>query len=365
MVLYSLVKKEFYQIIRDPSSILIAFILPAILLVIYMYGINLDTTKVSIGVVNEDVQPATQSLVDSFDKSIYIDVCHYEHRQEAYDALRDSYLRGIVVIPMDFGRRLQNGTQGQIQVITDGSESNTANFVYNYTAAIITQLYEARYASNNLEQPLVLENVYWYNAEINSHHSIVPGSLAITMTLIGILLTGLVVAREWERGTMESLLAAGVSPLNLVLGKYIPYYVLGMASLFFNVFLCVVVFAIPFRGSLLSLFFFSTFFLLSCLGVGLLISTKMRSQFLAGEMAFVIGFLPSLLLCGLMFPIQSMPAFFRYLTQIIPARYYVLLLQNEFLVGTGRQLVLENSLYLSVLSLGLFTLVYLCTPKRL
>lgn len=365
MVLWALIKKEFYQIVRDPSSILIAFVLPAVLLIIYMYGINLDTTKVTLGIVNEDRQHLTEVLTAGFDKSRYLNVVRYAERQSAYQDLNDSKIRGLVIIPSDFCRQIGRAQPATLQVIADGSESNTANFVYIYVRTIVNSWYLNEFAAGRTTLSPSVESSYWYNQELNSHHSILPGSLAITMTLIGILLTGLVVAREWERGTMESLLAAGVSKLDLVLGKYIPYYLLGMASMLFNVFICVVIFDIPFRGSLLSLFVFSSFFLCTCLGAGLLISTKFKSQLLAGQFAFIIGFLPSLLLCGLMFPVQSMPPFFQELTKVIPARYFVLLLQNEFLVGTSKSLVLENSAYLLLLSAILFLLIYKSTPKRL
>ncbi len=365
MILWSLIKKEFYQIIRDSSSIIIAFILPFALLFIYMYGINMDTTKVKLGIIQETDTPAVELLVGGFNKSKYVKVVTYRERKPAYLALRDSKLHGLVIIPQDFERKLRQGQVSSIQLITDGSESNTANYVYNYVYNIVSAWYLNWSGKSATALPVSMEISYWYNQEINSHHSILPGSLAITMTLIGILLTGLVVAREWERGTMETLLSAGVSRLNLVLGKYIPYYVLGMLSLFANVLVCIVFFKIPFRGSFFNLFVFGSFFLLTCLGVGLFISTKLKSQLLAGQVAFNLGFLPSLLLCGLMFPIQSMPPLFQDLTRMIPASYLVLLLQNEFLVGTAKDLVIDNSCFLLLLSALLFILVYFCTPKRL
>ncbi|MCH3914503.1 MAG: ABC transporter permease [Acidaminococcaceae bacterium] len=365
MILWSLIKKEFYQIVRDSSSIIIAFILPLALLFIYMYGINMDTTKVKLGIIQETDTPAMELLVSGFNKNKYVKVVTYKQRQPAYRDLADSKLHGIVIIPQDFERKLRQGQVGSVQLITDGSESNTANYVYNYVYSIVEAWYLNWSGQKEASLPVTMETTYWYNPEINSHYSILPGSLAITMTLIGILLTGLVVAREWERGTMETLLSAGVSRINLVLGKYIPYYILGMLSLFSNVLVCIFLFKIPFRGSFFNLFVFGSFFLLTCLGVGLFISTKLKSQLLAGQVAFNLGFLPSLLLCGLMFPIQSMPDFFQNLTRIIPASYLVLLLQNEFLVGTAKDLVIDNSLFLLVLSVLLFVLVYFSTPKRL
>jgi ABC-2 type transport system permease protein len=365
MVLWSLIKKEFLQMMRDPSSILIAFVLPLILLIIYMYGINLDTTKVKVGLLNEQPTTLTEELAAAFSRSQYMKVVQVSTRQEAYQKIQDTELAGLIVIPQDFEQKLSKGESAQLQVIVDGSETNTANFVYNYATAGLNTWYASREGTVTATQPIALQSIFWYNQDMNSHYSILPSSLAITMTLIGILLTGMVVAREWERGTMEALLAAGVSRPALVLGKYIPYYILGMTSLFSNVLACIHIFGIPFRGSFLTLFIFGSFFLLTCLGLGLLISTKLKSQFLAAQMSFMIGFIPSLLFSGMVFPLQSMPDLFQPVTRIIPARYFVLLLQNEFLVGTFSNNMKINTVYLVVLSIAFFVLVYINTPKKL
>lgn len=364
MVLLALIKKEVKQLMRDPGSILTAFILPLMLLFIYMYGIRLDNPKIVLGVINENPSYSTGSLVSSLNKNGYILVRNITNRQQAYIELNDSKISGIIVIPSDFDRNIVQGNRVSLQLITDGSESNKSHFVQNYVNAILYSWYHLEYNIGDKGFIEVHSN-FLYNQEVISQNSILPGSLAITMTVIGILLTGLVVAREWERGTMESLLAAGVGKLNLVLGKYIPYYIVGMLSLFFNITVCILFFEIPFRGSLFNIFLFGSLFLLTCLGLGLLISTKLKTQLLAGQMTFVIGFLPSLLLCGLIFPVQSMPIFFQYLTKIIPARYFVILLQNEFLVGGGDTLILGNSLYLLCLSVILFVFVYISTPKHI
>jgi ABC-2 type transport system permease protein len=185
------------------------------------------------------------------------------------------------------------------------------------------------------------------------------------MTLIGILLTALVIAREWERGTMEALLSTKITKLHIILSKYIPYFVLGMLSMAFNVFLCVVVFGVPFRGSLLVLFFVSGLFLFTCLGIGLLISTVTKNLFVASMLSTAIGFLPSLLLSGLMFPISSMPKIFQYLTMVLPPRYFITFIESEFMAGTIWNIVLINSIFLTVLGLILFVAVYKKTAERL
>ena len=363
-MLWALIKKEYYQIIRDPSSILIAFVLPFILILIYMYGINLDAIKTEIGVVNEDRTSRTEILVDSFQRNPYIRLQRFEMREEAYQELNDSRIGGVLIIPQDFEKKVMSGGGASLQLITDGTESNTASYIQNYVNAIVANWAAQTWKSEQISG-ITMQTMFWYNQEMDSHYSIVPGSLAITMTLIGILLTGLVVAREMERGTFESLLAAGVPKLYILLGKYIPYYLLGMASFIFNLFLCVVVFGIPFRGTYLSLLVVATFFLITCLGIGLLISIKMKTQLLAGQMSFMLGFLPSLLLCGIIFPIQSMPTVFQYITRVIPARYFLVIIQNEFLVGGQGSLFFYNSLYLVILGMVFFGIVYTVLPKKL
>mgnify|MGYP000384105251 CR=1 FL=1 len=307
-ILNALLKKEFFQIIRDPSSIIIAFVLPLISILIYMYGINLDTVKVTIGIKNDDANPEVATLVKSYGHSKYVRSKVYDNMQELTQGIVRSKIKGAVVIPNDFSTKLSRGQSADLFIITDGSEVNTANYVQNYAMQIANQwLQTSRYSQNAQKSVINPQIRTWYNQDLNSHYFILPGSLAITMTLIGILLTALVVAREWERGTMEALLTTPVRKIDLVLGKYIPYFCLGMLSVSFNVALCIAVFKIPFRGNLLILMFVSGLFLFTSSGIGLLISSKLKNQFLASQVSLGIGFLPALMLSGLMFPINSIP----------------------------------------------------------
>ena len=365
-ILLALIKKEFYQIIRDPSSILIAFVIPLMMLVIYRFAINLDTVKVTMGIKNDDPAVEVQTLIKSFSQSKYIDAFVYEDKDLMYEDLVRSKLRGAVIIPNDFSRRLAQGRPADMLVITDGSETNTASLAQGYPLAIANQwLTTSKYAGLVRPPAVNTELRYWYNQEINSHYFILPGSIAVTMTLIGILLTALVVAREWERGTMEALLGTGIKKTHIVLGKYIPYFILGMLSMMFSVFICVVVFKIPFHGDLWVLFGVSSLFLFTCMGVGLLISTNLKDQFLASQAALAIGYLPALMLSGLMFPINSMPAVFQWFTYIIPTRYFVTFILSEFLAGTIWDIVLINSVFLLGLGGILFAAVYKRTMMRL
>lgn len=363
-IVKALIKKEFHQIIRDPSSIVIAFILPLMLLLIYMYGVNMDTVKVKMGIKNEDPSAEIATLVSSFNKSDYMRTFTYDDKSKMYDDLSGSKINGLIVIPNDFTSKLSKGQNASLQIITDGAEVNLSNYANAYPVAIANQwLTQSKFKS----QPprIITDTRFWYNQDINSHYFILPGSLAITMTLIGILLTALVIAREWERGTMEAILTTKVKKIEIILGKYIPYFTLGMISMGFSVFMCVVVFKIPFRGSYTVLFAVCGLFLITSLGFGLLISTNFKDQFLASQAALAVGFLPALLLSGLMFPINSMPEIIQHITKVIPARYFVSFIQSEFMTGTVPEIVATNAIFLAILGLLLFAIVMKKTKMRL
>lgn len=366
-ILKALIQKEFYQIMRDPSSILIAFVLPLMLLLIYMYGVNLDTVKLTMGFKIDDPSQQVVTLVDSFKNNKYISPRFYDNPVQMYDDLTGSKLRAMVIIPNDFSSKLDRKEVANVQLITDATEVNLANYSQNYTRTILEQWlnYSSKYYQKAPPSLINVDSRYWYNQDINSHYFVLPGSLCVTMTLIGMLLTALVVAREWERGTMEALLTTKVTKIQLVMGKYIPYFIVGMMSMAFSVFMCIYVFEIPFRGNLFVLFGFSALFLFTAMGQGLLISTVLKNQFTASQAALVAGFLPALMLSGLIFPINSMPLPLQWFSSIIPSRYFVACIQSEFMSGTVPEIIIPNSIFMGVLGLILFIAVYEKTQMRL
>ena len=365
-ILKALIKKEILQIVRDPSSIIISFILPLISIFIYMYGINLDFVTVNIGIKNDDNSPEVSQLVNSFSCSKYINSEISDNMQDLTKKLIQSKIKGIVIIPNDFSNKLEQKQSADLMVITDGSEVNTATYLQNYILQISNQwLATSRYAQL-LSPPVVNPQTRtWYNQDSNGYYFILPGSIAITMTLIGILLTALVVAREWERGTMESLLSSNVTRMHIVLGKYIPYFILGMLSMIFNLILCIGVFQVPFHGSYLVLIFVSALFLFTSMGIGLLISTILKNQFFASQISIGIGFLPALLLSGLVFPISSMPEILQHITRLLPPRYYITFIESEFMAGTVPSVAIKSSIFLLLLGSILFVAVYKNTDMRL
>ncbi len=356
----ALIKKEFYQIIRDFSSILIAFILPLIILVLYRYGVNLDTVKITLGIKNDDINPKLSTLMNSFNHSEYIKTSYFQDKEKMYDEIKNSNLKGGIIIPNNFTQKLLNKQTADLFVITDGSEANMANFTQSYCIQIVTGwLLNSSDFKYLTKPPLIGADIrFWYNQDINSHHFILPGSLAVTMNLIGMLLTALVISREWERGTIEALFATKITKMNLLTGKYIPYFILGMLSFAFNIFLCIAIFKIPFKGNILILLAVGALYLFCCLGVGLTISSSYKEQFSASQMALSFGLLPALMLSGLIYPISSMPKFFQYLTSILPPRYFITFIQSEFMAGTIPKIVVINSIFLLLLGIALAFIVY-------
>ena len=366
-IIIALIKKEFLQIIRDPSSLIIAFILPVLLLFIYSYGINLDSATVTIGVMNGDYNPGIANLVEALNQNKYMVSRSYFSKEEMYRDLVRSKINGALVIPEDFSRKLESSREASLQLIIDGAEINQLGYIQGYVSDIMAKWLRGAslYGSQAPAQAINIEQRFFYNQNLTGRWVLAPGSMAITMTLIGILLTALVIAREWERGTMEALLSTRVRPIHIVIGKYIPYFTVGMLSFALSIFVMTVFLSIPFRGSNLVLFSVSGLFLFACLGIGLVISSALRNQLLASMASIVAGFLPSLMLSGLVFPIKSMPVFFQWLTKVMPARHYVDFVRSEFLSGTITSNVLTNSAYLLFLGIFFSVVLYKKTTKRL
>ncbi len=348
--LFALMVKEALQIRRDPSTLLIAVILPAIILFLFAYAVSLDIRQVRIGVVLESDSASAQSLAAAFAGTRYFSVTPARDRREVIPQLVAGELRGYVVIPQDFDRRLASSVHhdGVIQVITDGSQPNTANFVAAYAQNVFA-IWLAGRQTQTLSAPDWTPR-FWFNQEIESRRFLVPGALAVVMTIIGTLLTALVVAREWERGTMEAIMSTSVSVAEILLGKLLPYYLLGMTAMLIATLLSIHVFHVALRGSWWALELVTSLFLIPALGQGLLISVLSKNQFTAAQFALITGYLPAFMLSGFLFEIDSMPAPVRLITHLVPARYFVSSLQTLFLVGDVWSLLLPNML--AMLGLG-------------
>lgn len=364
----ALIIKEFYQIVRDPSSILIAFIFPVVLLFIYGVGVSLDMDNLAVGLVMEDTGPDANTFALSMRNSKYFSVDVARRQGEIEDKLTLGKLKGIVVVPFYFTEfKKRAGIKGPIFVIADGSDPNTANFVQNYVGGA-WQKTVRQYAidKGRLEiTPVSLQERYWYNEELDSKYFLLPGSIAIIMTLVGTLLTSLVIAREWERGTIEAVMATPTTLREFYLAKTITYFILGMCSMIICTLLTTFVFGVPFRGSFLILSIVSAIFLLTALGLGLLISAITRNQFISSQISILTAFLPAFMLSGFVFEISSMPFVIRCFANFIPAKYMVTNLTTLFLAGNVWELLIFNSLILSIVVVIFFSILFAKKTKRL
>ena len=365
--LRGLIRKESVQILRDPSALAIAFVLPLFLLLLFGYGVSLNAEHVPIGVVAEHPDPQTDPFIATLRRSRYFDVRTLPGLAAAREAMARREIGSFVWLRSDFARQSLNAAPATIGVALNGVDANTARLVEGYLAQS-WQIWLAQLQQEQGTGPALrvgLQTRIWFNPALRSRDYLVPGLIAVIMTLIGALLTALVVAREWERGTMEALMAAPVTMAEILVGKLLPYFVLGMGGMALSVALGVFLFAVPLHGSLLVLTAVSALFLLVALGMGLLISSLARNQFVAGQIAIVVTFLPAFILSGFIFDISSMPAPVRFITHILPARYFVSSLQTLFLAGDVRAVVLPDMAALALMAAFFLGVTLWRSHKRL
>ncbi len=367
MRMRGLIRKEFFQIIRDPSSIAIAFLLPVVLLIIHGYGVSLDATHVPVAMVAENPDTNTASLAGAFAGSKYFRIIPFRNMTQAVAALREHRVRAIIRLKDNFTETLASSGAAPVQLILNGVDANTARIVSGYSEGVwlnwITD--RARRESKPSGMPLELESRVWFNAEMRSRNFLVPGLIAVNMTLIGALLTAMVMAREWERGTMEALMVTPVSMLEIIAGKLIPYFFMGMGGMALSVGMSVWLFDVPLEGSLLVLTAVSAVFLMVALGMGLFISIAAKNQFAAGQIAIIVTFLPAFLLSGYIFDIRSMPWIIQMITYAVAARYFITVLQSIFLAGNIWPIIWYNTLALAVMAILFLGLCFFKSRKRL
>jgi ABC-2 type transport system permease protein len=333
--LLAIARKEIIQLRRDPRSLLLAFAVPILLLIIFGYAISWDIRNIALVVIDQDRTSQSRALTDAFRASGYFSI---EGHLENPRAIGELFDRGraqvALVIPIDFAARLGSTTPAPLQVIVDGSDANTATIILAYSQATITQ-WAARIAPDRIRFPMQVDSRVWYNEELLSRNMIVPGLVAVIMSIIAAMLTSLTIAREWERGTMEQLASTPVTRVEVILGKLLPYIGIGLIDIGLTVGLGMLLFHVPFRGSALLLVVLSLLFLTGALGFGIFISAVAKSQMLATQVAIIANYLPALLLSGFMFSIDAMPAPLRLITYVIPARYYLVVTRGIFLKGVG------------------------------
>ena len=337
--LFAVARKETVQLRRDTRSLLMAFVLPVLLLVLFGYAISWDVKDIDMAVLDRDGSARSRELVDAFRSSGYFDIGTFIEREAEIDDLLDrGRARIVLVIPAGFSRDLGAGRQAQLQVIVDGSDANTATIALGYTRGIV-QSYSSRILLEGTRAgtPIESRTRVWYNEELLSRNMIVPGLVAVIMMIIAAMLTSLTIAREWERGTMEQLAATPVSRGEVVIGKLIPYVAIGLIDVVLVSVIGVVLFRVPFHGSAALLMVLSLAFLIGALGLGMFISAVARSQLLATQMAMILTFLPAYLLSGFMYAVDVLPPALRVITYLVPARYFLVVTRGIFLKGVGVQ----------------------------
>ncbi|HVB35482.1 MAG TPA: ABC transporter permease [Patescibacteria group bacterium] len=367
MRLRGLMRKEAYEILRDPSSIAIAFVLPLALLLIFGYGVSLDARRIPVAEVVAHPSQLTASFLAELQHSVWFRPTVYPDRASARKALLDGQAEAILWLRSDFTRLSYRGGNAPIHLTVNGVDANQARIIQNYVNG--TWLVWLQQEAARQEAPpaaaVIPDTRVWFNPSLRSRDYLIPGLIAIIMTLIGALLTALVVAREWERGTMEGIMVTPVGRTEILLGKLVPYFVMGMGGMILSTAMAVFLFDVPLRGSLLVLLGTAMLFLLTALGMGLVISVLARSQFVAAMVAIVTTFLPAFILSGFLFDIRSMPNVIQILTRAVAARYFVTMLQSIFLAGDVWPVILRNAFGMAVLCVVFLGIALLRFRKRL
>lgn len=369
----TIIRKEFKQVLRDPSSIALAIILPLVMIILFGYGLSLDIKNVPIAVVVEDTGTEAMDLARAFAGSPYFVTTITTSSEDSVKMVREHDADGIIKIPRDFGKQFHGNDSApvDVQVIVNGVDANRGRIIQGYATGVINT-WQAKRADRRettagtpgLGQASIAPRT-WYNPTGESSYFLVPGLLVLVMTLIGAIMTALVMAREWERGTLEAIFVTPVRPEEILLGKTVPYFLLGMIGLALCVLASYFLFHVPLRGSLWLLILVSSIYLLVSLGLGLLISAATKNQFVASQLALLLTFMPAFMLSGFIYDIQNMPDFVQGVTYLIPARYYVGILQTLFLAGNVWSVILPSSLVLMGMVALLLFFTRTATQKKL
>ncbi|HEY1226203.1 MAG TPA: ABC transporter permease, partial [Ramlibacter sp.] len=370
--LAALTRKETRQLLRDPSSLAIGILLPILLILLFGYGLSLDVKNAPLAVVMEDSSPTATQAVAGLSLTPYISPVPLVSMQEAEALLRAHKVDGIVRVPGDFSSRLAEG-KARIQIVVNGADANKTNTILRYAGAALgsnaqRQADQAGVAGQGLPNAsgigsVSLEPRLWFNSANNSTWYLVPGLVVLIMTLVGAFLTALVMAREWERGTLEALFVTPVRPGEILVAKIIPYFGIGMAGLALCLVAARYLFEVPMVGSLFLLVFASMLYLIVAVGIGLVISSVTRNQFVASQVALLSSFLPAMLLSGFLFDLRNVPWVVNVIGHILPATYFMELIRALFLAGNIWPLVIKNCLIRAGYAVGLLCVARLVTQK--
>ncbi|TFH40966.1 MAG: ABC transporter permease [Chrysiogenales bacterium] len=352
--------KEWSQIRRDARSLFLSLFLPSLLVMIFGYALVLDVKHVRVAVLDQDRSTFSHAYLDRFRHTEYFSIDRYvENYKEIDDLLNSGTIIMGIVIPPDFGARFKKGKAARMQVLVDGSDSMSSLVASGYVKGITYQfnrdLVEQEFRKKGIasvHQPVEIQNRIWYNPELKSRNFIIPGIIGLILAIIAALITSLTMSREWERGTMETLITTPVRAYEVVLGKLIPYILIGMFDVICAISIGYFVFDVPFRGSFAELILVAVLFLIGTSSVGILISTATRVQVLSIQFAIIVTYLPSFILSDFIFPIQNMPLVIQLITYIIPAKYMIVVLKGIILRGVGVSALWTQIIFLFVFSVS-------------
>jgi ABC-2 type transport system permease protein len=364
----ALIRKESLQVVRDPSSVAIGVVLPLMLILLFGYALSLDVKHVPIAVVLEDPSSQAREIAASFQLSSYFETRVTRSMAEAETLMRSDKIEGIVRVPADFARRKAQG-DASVQVLVNGIDGNTARIVEAYAEAAVAQTgarLDAEGQANGVAGgQAVIESQLWFNSANNSRYFLVPGLIVLVITLIGAFMTSMVVAREWERGTFEALFVTPVRTDEILLGKTVPYLLLGMVGLLLCMGAAKFLFDVPIRGSIPILMGVSMLYLLVSVAIGLLISSSLKSQFLSSQVTMLVTFMPALMLSGFLYDLRSVPFAIQLISYAVPAHYFIRLLQTLFLVGDVWSVIWPNAAILAGIAIVLLAFARRATSKSL
>ena len=369
----AIIRKEFIHIIRDTRSLAMAIAMPVLLIFLFGSSLSLDVDNVPFVVWDQNNTPESREYIGLFTASRYFELASvvnsYSEIEQAVDK-REAVL--ALIIPVDFSRKMATGQKADVQLIVDGSDSNTATIAIGY-AQTVTDGYSSsllikaaqKNGVNTVNIPLEAKPRVWFNQNMQAKNYIIPGLIAVIMMVIAALLTSLTIAREWENGTMEQLITTPLTPIELIIGKLTPYFMIGLLDVAFAVLMGQYLFQVPLRGNAALVFGVTAIFLPGALGMGLLISIMTKSQLLASQLAMVMTFLPAFLLSGFMYSIANMPTVIQGITYLVPSRYFVSILKNIYLKGAGLSIILPEIMILIFFALVLILVANKKLKKRL
>ncbi len=370
---WAIARKEFLHVLRDPRSLAMAIAMPMLLLLLYGYALTLDVDNVPMVVWDQSQTTASRDFISRFRGSRYFSIEGYGwNYRELEREIGSGHALVALVVPRDFADQVRAGRPASVQLIVDGSDSNTATLAVGY-ADVVTQAYSQalslqetrRLGSPVLNSPVDFRPRVWFNAELESRYYIIPGQIAVIMMVIAALLTSLTVAREWERGTMEQLISTPVTGRELILGKLLPYFSIGMVDMVLAMLMGEFLFHVPLRGSVLLLFAAAAIFLAGTMALGILISVVAKNQLMANQIAMVLTFVPSFLLSGFVFPISNMPTVIQWITYLVPARYFITLLKAIYLKGAGVSVMAGDGILLVVYAASTILMAVAMFKKKL